>query len=298
MPPSLVGPIDLLLTSLVAAALVWLVIDLIEGRRLRAPGPRLLAAHARAARGRWSTSRWACSMRPSSGATAAFCNRLCLALPSTFLHFSLHPFDAMRLGLAFGLVLLHAAVSGAVAALIRAPALLWRMPRGAPGRRGGTLGRRRARGVRARRARRSADPVAAVRHRACRGGRLCAVAVDAAGAAPGACRSRCGLPGCFSRSSCPPSRCIRRSPPLRFRPRNGSSRTFGAQVDCAARRPSAACSARALDEIDALPALPQLVTAPSDEDLTSRAFGIWSQTELAEVPRDVRGRALRADGRR
>ena len=47
------------------------------------------------------------------------------------LHFSLHPLDASRLCLAFGLVLLHAAVIWSAAALIRLPTLMGRMPRGA-----------------------------------------------------------------------------------------------------------------------------------------------------------------------
>jgi signal transduction histidine kinase len=44
------------------------------------------------------------------------------------LHFSLHPVSLARLGLAFGLVLLHAAAVWAAAGIMRAPALVWRAP--------------------------------------------------------------------------------------------------------------------------------------------------------------------------
>ena len=126
--PSLVGPLDLLLTSLVAAALAWLAIDLIESRRRARPRARLLAADATAlvavvylivgvldAALLWAYGR--------------FLQSVVLGTTVDLLHFSLHPFDATRLGLGFGLVLLHAAVIWTAAALIRVPALLWRVPR-------------------------------------------------------------------------------------------------------------------------------------------------------------------------
>src|SRR6185312_11123761 len=46
------------------------------------------------------------------------------------LHFSLHPLDASRLGLAFGLLLLHAAVIWGAAAIARLPRLAWRLTTG------------------------------------------------------------------------------------------------------------------------------------------------------------------------
>src|SRR5205823_10733902 len=45
-PPSVMDPLDLLLTSFVAASLVWLAIELIEGRRLVRPRARLLDERA------------------------------------------------------------------------------------------------------------------------------------------------------------------------------------------------------------------------------------------------------------
>ena len=51
---------------------------------------------------------------------------------------------------------------------------------------------------------------------------------------------------------------------------------------------------RALEQIDELPGLPELVTAPADDDTTTnRAFAVWSSTDLETIPGDISRRALR-----
>src|SRR5439155_22334847 len=54
-----------------------------------------------------------------------------IAARSSFdlLHFSLHPLEIVRLCMAFGLLLLHAALIWTAAAVMRAPAIFWRTPR-------------------------------------------------------------------------------------------------------------------------------------------------------------------------
>src|SRR5205823_12950090 len=50
------------------------------------------------------------------------------------LHFSLHPLSPARVALEFALVMLHASVIWAVVAILRLPALVWRLPRHDPWR--------------------------------------------------------------------------------------------------------------------------------------------------------------------
>ncbi|HTK29332.1 MAG TPA: HAMP domain-containing sensor histidine kinase [Vicinamibacterales bacterium] len=124
------APYDLLLTTLLLVALVYLAIDLVERRRVARPRPRVLpisgdaavrvaAAYALAGAGDavliWIYER----------ALRAVASRTTLDL----LHFSLHPLSGSRLALAFGLVLLHATAIWAAAGLVRLPTLAWRTPR-------------------------------------------------------------------------------------------------------------------------------------------------------------------------
>jgi signal transduction histidine kinase len=293
---SFVDPIDLFLTSLAAAALVWLAIDLIEGRRLARPRARLLSADARGL---------AAVVYLTVGGLDAgllwgygrFLQSVVSRTPVDLLHFSLHPFDTTRLGLAFALVLLHAAVIWSMAALILAPTLLWRMPRG------------------------GLPAVAAVSWAI---GALAGVAV-AAGRNP----SIPTLPFVIALAAA--GGCALSLPRLRVRARRVSqsmriaglflallvpaiamypslsafaieakerliANEYGAQVitqrDDLQQRLS-----RALDQIDALAALPQFVTAPVDEGARS-AFAVWSQTELQEYRVTSAVELYGRDGRR
>jgi signal transduction histidine kinase len=131
-PRPLTSPIDLLLNALVAAALVWLGVDLLEQRRFARPRARVLADGLR------SASLIGIAYLATGVADAVvlwvyerFLQAVVTRTTLDLLHFSLHPIDATRLALAFGLVLLHAAVIWAAAAIARLPTLLWRT---SPGR--------------------------------------------------------------------------------------------------------------------------------------------------------------------
>lgn len=276
---SLVGPVDLLLTSLGAAALAWLTIDLIESRRLARPRARLLAVDAR---GLIAVVYLTVGALDAAvlWAYGRFLQSVVSRTTVDLLHFSLHPLDATRLGLAFGLVLLHAAVIWSAAALIRAPTLLWRMPRGW---------------------------LPAVAAASWATGALAGFAIVAARNP-----SIPSLP--FAIALATASGCALSMPTLRVRARRESqsmriaglflallvpaiamypslsafaiqakerliANEYGAQV-IAQRDDLQQRLSRALDQVDALAALPQLVTAPADEEMAGRAFGVWYQTEL------------------
>jgi hypothetical protein len=127
---SIAGPAELLPDSLLLTALSWIAIDTIERRRLSTPRAQLIvgdraatlttltaytAAGALAAGGLWAYER------VLGGITSEAAQDL--------VSFSLHPFEAGRLGTAAALVLLHAAVVWGAAAILRLPAVLWRTSR-------------------------------------------------------------------------------------------------------------------------------------------------------------------------
>ena len=126
---SLQIPLGLVPNALALGALVWLALDLLQrgrlaGRaRLRSPAMstygavavRYVAAGAAAATVLWTYERVLESIAAQSSLD--------------LLHFSLQPLEPMRLSVAAGLVLLHAAVVWAGATLLRAPAMLQRVPR-------------------------------------------------------------------------------------------------------------------------------------------------------------------------
>jgi signal transduction histidine kinase len=125
-----VAPVDLLLTTLLLVALVYLALDLIERRRDAPPRPalfdpqsdtklKIVAAYGLAGIGD------AVLLSLYERALAAVAARTTLDL----LHFSLHPLSAGRLALASALVLLHAAAIWTAVAILRLPSLWWRTPR-------------------------------------------------------------------------------------------------------------------------------------------------------------------------
>ncbi len=127
---SIASPADLLLSALTAAALGWLAIDLIERRRVSRPHPPVLERSARAA----AFFASAFILAGAAGATLVWVyerilQRVVSHTDVDLLHFSLHPLSATRVGLAFALVLLEAAVIWTAAAIVRIPALLYRAPR-------------------------------------------------------------------------------------------------------------------------------------------------------------------------
>ena len=124
-------PADLLLTTLSMAAVVWLVLDLIERRRFARPRVRMLTPTAGA------RITVAAAFVLAGLATACLLwgyerllERVVADTNLDLLHFSLHPVSGGRLAVEFALVLLHASVIWGAAAIIRLPATLLRAPRG------------------------------------------------------------------------------------------------------------------------------------------------------------------------
>lgn len=124
------GPTELLPNALLLLAVVWLVLDSADRRRVSSPRPRVVA-----------DERWATIVTivggGLAGASAAWIlweyERILAGLTSEMsqdlLRFSLHPFELSRLGAVAGLVLLHAAVVWGAAGVLRAPMLAWRTTR-------------------------------------------------------------------------------------------------------------------------------------------------------------------------
>ena len=123
-------PISLFVNALMLAAIVWLALDLIERRRVGRPRPPLLVMGANAIV--WTSCMFALAGASDTGVVWAY-ERFLQGLVSRtaldLLHFSLHPLDAARIVLSFGLVLLHAGVIWGAAVVLRLADLAWRRPR-------------------------------------------------------------------------------------------------------------------------------------------------------------------------
>ncbi len=121
---------DLLLTALVACAVVWLVLDLEDRRRPALPHARLLATRAEALAPLVPAYALAGGLTAwGLEAYARVLRTLVSGAMIDLLHFWLHPPSAARLALGSGLLLLHAAVVWAGVTLARVPALVWRTRR-------------------------------------------------------------------------------------------------------------------------------------------------------------------------
>jgi signal transduction histidine kinase len=274
-----VAPVDLFLTALVAAALVWLALDLLEARRLARPRARLLVGGA---------AGLVALLYLAAGAVDAavlwvYARFLQSTVSSTtidLLHFSLSPFDLARLGLAFGLVLLHAAVIWLAVAVIRLPAVAWRIPRG------------RLPIVAA--AAWAAGAFAGVAMASGRDPSIPAAPIAFALAAAGACafllpglrvRTRHGsqsirLVGSFLVLLVPAMAMYPTLTTFAIQAKEDFiAREYGPQV-VMLREDLQRRLYQALGQIDALPSLPGPVSAPPREEAGNRAFEVWSQTDL------------------
>ena len=283
-----------------AAPLAWLAVDVIERRRLMAPrAPLLTSAPYPALR--------TCIAYLAVGALGAvalwwYSRLLRMVVLQTnvdLLHFSLHPLDANRLALAFGLVLLHAATVWTAAALARLPTVLWRAPRG---------------------------QLAWLATIAWAGGALLAVA--AISTSPAATPAMPLLLALAASMGC--AIALSR---LRLRARHVSQTLRLGALFMALLAPSLALYPtllafatdakeqlianeygpealslrddlqhrvdRARDQIDALPALAEYVTAASDTETptTDRGFLVWSQTDLGTYRLTSAVELYRGDGR-
>jgi len=132
--PSTAGsPWELLLVALAALGLSALALDLVERRRVAPPRPRLTSDRHGPLVG---------ARHLAAGAVAAIVltlyeislRRIVTNTPLDVLHFSLHPLEAQRLAIAFGLVLLHAAALWTTVAATRAASTFVRASRSSSSR--------------------------------------------------------------------------------------------------------------------------------------------------------------------
>jgi signal transduction histidine kinase len=129
-PRTLTSPLDLLLDALVIAALSWLALDLLERRRVARPRLRLLPFTASSLI--LLAVAYAATGIADAGLLTAyqhFLQRVVSATTLDLLHSLLHPVSATRLTIAFALALLHAGVLWTGVTIIRLPILLGRAPR-------------------------------------------------------------------------------------------------------------------------------------------------------------------------
>lgn len=126
---TLITPTNLLLNAAFLLALVVLAADVIEAWRLSRPRRRLVPPGT----GALVRTATAYLVAGVAGATLLlsyerFLERVIVSTTIDPLRFSLPPFSADRLSMAFGLVLLHAAVIWSAALIIRFAGQIWRVP--------------------------------------------------------------------------------------------------------------------------------------------------------------------------
>ena len=285
-PRSPTAPLDLLLTALLFAALVWTALNLIERRRVAPPRIRLLADRTPVLAG-------TVLVYAAVGAIDAallwryqgFLRGVVAQAPLDLLHFSLHPLIPVRLGIAFGLVLLHAAVIWSAAIVIRLATVVWRRPRSATLQAAAAISWLAGLEIVVGLARWLSTP------------QPLAPLLVALGAA-GACAAALGRPRGRTRRASQAARlgallfallipAVAMYPSLHVFATEAKERLvtteFGPQAasqreDLSTRRLPAA-----LDQIDSMRSLREFVASSADiaTPTTDRAFLVWSQTELA-----------------
>jgi signal transduction histidine kinase len=123
------SPFELLLTALLLTAVVWLVLDTIERRRVARPRIRLLGATA--------PLGMVIGVHAAAGAIAAallwaysrFLRHVISGTPVDLVHLSSDALTIDSLIVAFALLMLHAAVVWAGIVVLRTAAVYWRLPR-------------------------------------------------------------------------------------------------------------------------------------------------------------------------
>jgi signal transduction histidine kinase len=129
-PRTLTSPLDLLLDALFLAALAWLTLELIERRRVARPRPWLLSDAWPAVV--FLAVAYGVTGLADAGLLAAyghFLQRIVSVATLELLHSLLHPVSATRVAVAFALSLLHATVIWTAVAIIRVPGLFARARR-------------------------------------------------------------------------------------------------------------------------------------------------------------------------
>ncbi len=293
-------PFDLLLTTLTMIAVVWLMMDLVERRRYSRTRPPVLTRTA------GDVLSFAAGYIAAGVTSAALLwgyegllRRLVTDTDLDLLHFSLHPLGAARLAFEFALVLLHAAAIWGAAVMIRVPTMFWRPPRTAFWR-ALAMGAWLAGAIITTLAGRTTPIFAPVWP--------LWVALGAAGAAAWALArvnhrmrrmSQTARLGIFFLALLGPA--VAMYPSMLAHATEAKERlvatTFGPQAisqrDGLQRRLQ-----EAVDEIDAIPALPQFVFgATPATPTTDRAFVIWSRTDLAALRLTSAVELYDADGR-
>ncbi|HEX7139221.1 MAG TPA: hypothetical protein VF219_15310, partial [Vicinamibacterales bacterium] len=127
------SPWDLLLIALAALGLAAILFDLVERRRVAQPRPRLIPDRQSGRIG----FRHVFAGAAAAGVLTIYeigLRRIVANTTLDVLHFSLHPLEAQRLAVAFGLVLLHAAALWTAVAATRAASTFVRAPRSRPAR--------------------------------------------------------------------------------------------------------------------------------------------------------------------
>ena len=301
-PRPLTSPAELLLTSLVAAALVWLTLDAVERRRVTRPRPRLLTWRLDAGGVRITLVYLAAGLIDAwlLARDEGFLQSVVSTTALDVLHFSLHPISATRLGVAFGFVLLHAVVIWGAAITIRLAGTLARTPHRWPGAlaAAGAWLAGLAVGTNAVGHAAPAVPVAPLVVAFITAG-ACALALARLhGRARRASQS--ARLGAFFLALLVPA--IAMYPSLFAFATDAKERLIAIEYgpQAAGQREELQLRLReALDEIDGLPSLGSYVTGPADvaRPMTDRAFAVWSKTGLASHRLTSAIELYRADGR-
>ena len=279
------GPIDLLLSGLFAAGVVWLLLDLVERRRVTSTRPGLVKEEP------GSLARTVVVYVAAGVAGAAmlwtygrFLSDIAAQAPFDLARLSLHPMVPGRIVTAFGLVLLDAAIVWTVALIFRVATVEWRLPRSSPLRALGT-------GSWVAGAVLTVIVASRISHAVPALPLLVPIAVAGVGALA------LGRPRGWARRASQAARLVTLfvalvAPALAMYPLLQAYATerkeqliandFGPQAasqreDLWRRR-----LPRAREQIDAMPALAELVTDAGEAPTADRAFLIWSQTELAK----------------
>ena len=297
--PTAPTPLDLLLTTLTLAAVVWLVLDLIERRRVARPRLRLLAPTMGAVMA--VVAGYLVAGLADGWLLWAYERLLRRVVADTdldLLHFSLHPLSGARVALEFALVLLHAAVIWGAAAIIRLPSALWRTPRMLLWRVGGGAGWLAGALLATAIARAVAPPIPMA---------PLWVALLCAGAAAMTLGrvnhqirrlSQSARLAVFFLALVAPA--IAMYPSLLAHATEAKERLvaneFGPQA-VSLREDLQRRLQQAVDEIDAIPGLEELFRPDNTTPATNRAFAVWSRTELATYRLTSAIELYRPDGR-
>ena len=294
------SPIDLLPTVLLAAVLVWMVLDLIERRRYVQPRARVLTMTPQSA-GLVTAVYLVAGLLDAAllWTYELFLQAVTARTNLDLLHFSLHPISSPRLAMAFSLVLLHTAVIWAAAAITRAPTLRWRTPHGVltslmflAWTSGALIGVLVVRPAGA-----SIPPLPLLLALAAAGAAAASLAHIRVHARRTSQAAR--LAAVFMALLVPT---LSMYPSLLALATQAKEHLVATDYGPQAMRQRDDLKARlqrTLEQLDALPALRDAVTEPSDVDnpATDRAFVVWSQTDLEQYRLTSAIELYRPDGR-